>query len=268
MHFYFTRLLNALKTHGSWLFLALIPLAVYLVASPLFDRTATVARTFSYSGNVLVAKNPVSSVDLEDLIAKPDLLFQEGFALTDLSRQGALLQDAGYRIHDIMDLRRLVYRSLTLSKTGDSELRLAYEGPREPLGRHLVDYYSERLLARFNEALQHAKQQPGVTAPSLEMGTLKVSSRPVLWRPERLPPALWILALSLLAMTVIIAAREFSDPSFRSERQIARYLGLPILGTIPDAAPLAKRLNHQTDMRSPPNGTTGASSQTAGSDGV
>jgi len=243
MHFNVKRLLTALNANRKWLPLALLPPLIYLAAAALSDRTVTVAQSFSYSGNVLIAKNPVISIDLNELIASPDLLFQEGFALTDLSRKAELLQKANFATDDTTDLRRLVYKSLHLSSVGDSELRLAYQGSQEALGRYLVDYYSDRLMARHQEAAQHTKQSIGAT-PSLDKGALTITSRLVIWDSNRLLPAFWVLIVSALAIMTAIAIREFSDPAFKSERQIARYLGLPILGSLPDAEPLTKRLNH------------------------
>ncbi|MFD2110329.1 hypothetical protein [Thiorhodococcus fuscus] len=243
MHFNVKRLLTALNTHRKWLPLALLPPFIYLASATLSERAVTVTQTFSYSGNVLIAKNPVVSIDLNELIASPDLLFQEGFALTDLSRKAELLQKANFATDNTTDLRRLVYKSLNLSKVGDSDLQLAYQGSQEALGRYLVDYYSDRLMTRHKEALQHAKRPIGV-APSLDRGALTIDSRLVFWNPDRLPRAFWVLIVSMLAMMAAIAIREFSDPAFKSERQIARYLGLPILGALPDAEPLTKRLNH------------------------
>lgn len=62
------------------------------------------------------------------------------------------------------------------------------------------------------------------------------------WSSEQLPRAIVIGVLSLLSVLLLIAILELSDPAFKSERQVARYLGLPVLGSIPDADRLARRL--------------------------
>lgn len=243
MDFYIKRYLNALKTQRIWLLLAFMPVSIYLISAALLDRTLTVTQTFSYSGKVLVAKNPVVSVELDELLANPDLFFQEGFALTELSRKAVLLQDTRFPSEDLVKLRRLLYQSMSLSKTDDSELRIAYRGPDEALGRNLVDYYARHLMNRTKEALQNA-QRPASPEPRIVPGALMISSNLNLWDLDRLLPAFWVLLISAMTIMTAIATREFSDPSFKSERQIARYLGLPILGTLPDAEPLIKRLNH------------------------
>jgi len=62
------------------------------------------------------------------------------------------------------------------------------------------------------------------------------------WSSERLPRALLIGVLSLLAVLLLIGVLELSDPAFKSERQVARYLDLPVLGSMPDADRLTHRL--------------------------
>jgi capsular polysaccharide biosynthesis protein len=40
---------------------------------------------------------------------------------------------------------------------------------------------------------------------------------------------------------LIISLLELTDPAFKSERQMARYLEMPVLGTMPDVQRLAEQ---------------------------
>ncbi|WP_295393446.1 hypothetical protein [uncultured Thiodictyon sp.] len=66
-----------------------------------------------------------------------------------------------------------------------------------------------------------------------------------LWKPQRRRPALLVLLLSALGVMRLIGIFQLADRSFRSQRQMARYLGLPVLGALPNAEPLLRTLPHR-----------------------
>jgi hypothetical protein len=126
---------------------------------------------------------------------------------------------------------------------GNAGLRLSYTGEDSTLGRTLVAFYTGRLVKRLKEG--RARTPPGAASPPLTFqpaGDIVVVAERSLWRPERMRPASIVLCLSTLAVLLLIAMFELLDPSFKSERQMARYLGLPVLGALPDGAPLLRRL--------------------------
>lgn len=247
MGFYLKRFWRAFRIHKKWMLLVLPALGLYLVYAALTDVDFLVYEEFSpYSSDMPVAAgdSPVAVLRLGDLVADPQNLFLDGFALARLQKDPGLLAAYGGQ-PDEATLRRILPSYLRLAPSSDpAELRLSYEGPDGALGRALVDFYSERLIKRVDEGMVRAQRTGDSTAAVRlqPLGDLVVVVKRTPWSPERLVPAIGVLILAFVGVIVLIAFFELSDPSFKSERQMARYLGVPVLGAIPDAEPLAKRL--------------------------
>jgi hypothetical protein len=73
---------------------------------------------------------------------------------------------------------------------------------------------------------------------------LLVVEQRTFWRSDRL--LLGILAGALMLWFILAGFVELADPSFKSERQISRYLDLPVIGVMPDLNPLVRRLQPKT----------------------
>jgi len=46
--------------------------------------------------------------------------------------------------------------------------------------------------------------------------------------------------ISIFCILILIGVMEWNDNSFKSERQIGRYLNMPVLGSIPDLNRMSK----------------------------
>jgi len=243
--FYLKRYTTALHIHRRWLLLVLPLLALYLSVAALTEVAYSVAQDFAgYAPDlpVAAAASPIATVKLSKVVAEPDLLFLEGTALTQLQKRLGRPEHRGTAA-DEDALHRAARYALSLSATGDAGLRLRYSGEDVALGRMLVAFYSDRLMKRITEGAVRART--GAAPPPLEFqptGGIIVSSERTLWHAERLVPTVVVLVLSSLGVLVLIGLIELSDPSFKSERQIAHYLGVPVLGAIPDAEPLVRSL--------------------------
>lgn len=243
MGFHLKRYGNALANHKKWWFLVLAMLGLYLLFAAVTDVTYRVSRVLSpYAPDIPVAaaNSPREILKLQDLVADPDLLFLDEFALTRLRNKLTLLENHG-DLGDEKALHRLVHHEMSLALLGGTDLRIVYTGKDAVVGDLLVAFYTARLIKRIEDGLARSKMSPAATSLAPVGDVVLVAQRSP-WRADRLLPATLVVLLSSLTVMVLIAIFELLDPTFKSERQMARYLELPVLGTLPDASPLLRTL--------------------------
>lgn len=241
MGFFLRRFGRAVGRHGAWLLLALLPPLVYLVIAAQTDVTYTVSQeVLEDAGQVPVAApdSPVATAPLSDLKADPAGLFLDGFALSRLEKAIALLDDSP-GVANEAELRRRVNATMEITTGSDATLGVSYVGKDLALGQLLVGFYAERLLERVAAGAARTRSEAVPAAELLPNAEMVVAETTSAWAADRLLPTLVIFALSLLAVLAVIAGLEIAHPAFKSERQIARYLGLPLLGSLPDARQLS-----------------------------
>jgi hypothetical protein len=78
--------------------------------------------------------------------------------------------------------------------------------------------------------------------PATLVGELQIQEHRALWRSERIMPSGVILLVSLLIWCIAAGIAEWLDPSFSTERQVSRYLNIPVVGVVPNMGPLIHRL--------------------------
>ena len=244
MGFYFNRYIQALRRRKNWALLMPFLVITYLAYAAIHDVRFTVSQAFSaYSAALPVAasNSPIGMFKMDELVLHPELFFLDSFALNQLRSKLGFLESHG-ALGDEAALRSLIRHSMSLSVVNDAHLTLSYVGNNPMLGRILVSFYSDRLLKKVFEGVRRITQG---TAKSLDFklaGDVDVSGRKLLWSEDRLLPALSIFLLSSIAILVLVGIWEMADPSFKSERQVARYLGIPVLGVIPNVEVLASNL--------------------------
>lgn len=254
MGFWISRFWIGLKRDWRWgVALTLVATLVYLLVAALLTPRWTLTQPLTVGASAVVAASgsPVDTLAARALLEQPDELFQDPYALNRLWRLMAPTE-TGRELGSETELARLVHARMHLRTGAAEHWWLVYEGPNPALGMQLVDFYVTRLLERARQGAQRvASRQEGAGAETSSIligGELRSETVAVWWRTERLLPALGVFGLSLLLVAVFIVLREWLDPSFKSERQVARYLGLPILGSMPEAIPLLRPLADAADM--------------------
>lgn len=244
MGFFLKRYSEALKRHKGWSLLIPVLILAYLIYAAVHDVRYTVSQDFAgYSGMLPVAasNSPIGMFTLDELVSHPELFFLDTFALTQLRNKLGFLESPGAQADDIA-LRRLLSRAMSFSQDGETGLALCYIGKNPMLGRVLVSFYSDRLLKKVNEGARRITQGAVKPLDLSSAGELNVSRERLLWSEDRLLPSVSIFLFSSIVMLVVIGIREMADPSFKSDRQVARYLESPVLGVMPDVGLLAVNL--------------------------
>ncbi|ADC63938.1 YveK family protein [Allochromatium vinosum] len=248
MSFYIKCYLSAFREHRHWTLIALVPVMLYLLVAAVRVDNFLITQDFTYSGEIRIAMShrPVDTLTLDALLTDPDRLFLDTFALSQL-QQRLEFQPQIHELPTSQGLKRLAHGSMHLSSRPDSRLRLTYTGSHVHIGETMVDFYSQLLVQRV-EAGAARHSDTAAAPPSFKpVGPLTTTGVASLWSAERLPRAILVFVLSLLAVVLLIGILDLSDPSFKSERQIARYLDLPVLGSMPDARQLARHLEKTQD---------------------
>jgi hypothetical protein len=252
MRYYIRRYFHGLWRIRQWLPIVFLPPVVYLlVASAAPDRFSVIQKVaVQATAPIASSRTPVGTLLMSEMTSRPAELFLDNFAILDLANAvqaiPGMKKEAASR-----NLRGVIESSMTLKPAEDDTVLLSYYGSDVELGKILVKYFTQRLISRSKDGLirsarnlnrsgaESATSQPQQAAPD---GELRVQEQRTFWRPDRLIPAVGILAGTLLLWLILAGFVELADQSFKSERQISRYLNLPVIGVMPDLDPLVKRL--------------------------
>jgi hypothetical protein len=261
MLFNLRRYFYALTQYWYWLIFALIPLAAYLLISGVRADRFTLSRTLNINPDypVAVTTSPVDTISLQSLATAPDHFFTDRLALSSWKRFAETSPGlAKYNFKDKQTMLEAI-KSLTLVLNQKNDLTISYHGPDTDLGIQLVNYYTERLLSRlragYHRQLAGLANEKGYSSPQalqLDKTRFNKSKHSSWWRDERVGAAALAAILPLIISLFIIGFKEFTDPSFKSGRQAARYLNLPILGFFPSLEPIINNLQDgNTEEKSP-----------------
>lgn len=262
MRFYVKWFLYGLRRRPALLAAAFIPLLAFLLVTGLsYDRfSVSLVLPLAGSTPVAVRSSPIAVVSVADFAAEGSRFFAE--ELTPGAWRRLSVRCPAAARYDIKARRQWVALINSLRLTYDDaggRVTIAYEGPDLELGRTLTAFGAERLLARVRAGRQRRKRYPGAggehhadsTPQEIAIGKAKIKRYRAWWRAERLPAAAASLVLPLIFVLVLSAYLEFTHPAFKSGRQAARYLDLPILGTLPNLDVLSTLLGADIPKDSP-----------------
>jgi len=137
-------------------------------------------------------------------------------------------------------LKETVRQGISIQESGENKIQIKYYGNDLKLGEILVSFYSERLLMKTQEGIKAGNHNfPKSPVPVLA-GNLETTQESAVWRPERSTSIGLMFLISIFCILILIGVMEWNDNSFKSERQIGRYLNMPVLGSIPDLNRMSK----------------------------
>ncbi|MBK1647124.1 hypothetical protein [Rhabdochromatium marinum] len=250
MLFFFRRYRYAIIAHKAWLLLIIVIsfcVGGWFAARP---DLSIVYQSFSVAGDPLIAASdsPVNVLPLSRLIDQPTEFFSERFATTQLREELSL---AGLLPDNIQSndfgLGRLARDTMTLERTSSGKVRVRYKGNNEKVGVALVKFFSKRLAERARSGKTRAAGQMAISGTP-NAGS-PISVQPILTPDQsiiidtarspfhiaKLVPALLTFAILMVVFLLAVGIKEFLNAAFKSERQMAQYLGLRVLGTMIDA---------------------------------
>ncbi len=236
MHFHIKRYLYGVWRRRLWLLLILLPPLIYIVLSAVhFDRFS-IKQNINISKDVpvVLAASPNGLKPVGEVVANPDDFLLSNFAVRKLytnfyAGTAVYRADRQFRI-----LLETIKDNMSLAMQSENILMVGYHGKDRKVGKALVGYYSQRLIQKIEEGLERSKHRGINSKAPFLMGEMEIKEHHAFWRSERLSPFVLIGIVSLMVVLIALGVLEWSDPSFKSERQVAQYLDLPILGSLPD----------------------------------
>lgn len=237
MFFYLKRFSTALIANKRWWAIIPLSLLLYLAYAAATDLRYSVTQALGpYKPEIplAVAHNPVATIKLEEVVNQPSLLFLEGFSLKQVQKKILVLKEHSH-LADENRLSQFIHESMSIGLGQANLLEITFNGGDPSLGKILLDYYSQRLLTRIEDGLTRAKTLSTLSSQRPEFrGEMLISAHRSLWNQDRLSSLIVVLIISTIFTMILVAYIEFTNPAFKSEREMAQYLGLPILGIIPN----------------------------------
>lgn len=264
VRFLLKRYFHGIARRRVWLlFIFLVPL-IYGVLSALTADRFSVTQEIAISKDTPVAlvSSPIDFAPMSQLVAHPKNFLQDSLALREVYADlyGGMTPDRADQRYRV--LWNAVDKDLSLTMVSEGVAKVAYYGDHQKVGEALVGYYARRLVERAQTGLVRKRQQSlkkdlspqniqerAAAANNFGLvglsGSMQVEAHHALWRPDRLVPLGRIFVVSLIAVLFLLGLLEWADPALKSERQIARYLGLPILGSMPDFNKVSEALEQR-----------------------
>jgi hypothetical protein len=250
MSFMLRRYWNGINKRARWLWVVFFPPLIYIAFVLANPHSFIIVRTVEISPDAPVTRAPgaASAVSLKTLVEERALFEEEQTYWTLRSR---LEQEFPKESTAGIPLWTLLHRDMTMKLSNADLLELSYRGPDRLLGEFLVDFFAQRLVARTREGrlvaanestarLTNAGIRVDIPPAEIVGGVQTIEQRTLTGHGG---PIAIILVVSLCAVIVILGTLEWADTSFKSERQVARYLGVPVLGSLPDLDKILQRLD-------------------------
>jgi hypothetical protein len=208
----------------------------YIFVSASYTDRFSIKQNISISKDLplALASGPAGLKQMKKIVSHPDDFFLNNFAVRKLYTK-LYVGTAVYRADgQFRNLLEMIKNNMSIEMPSENIAVITFFGKDKAIGQTLVSFYANRLIQKGKEGLVRGKhKESSFKLPAL-IGNMEINEHRTLWRPERLIPLVLITFISLIGVLMVLAVLEWFDPSFKSERQVAQYLDLPILGSLPD----------------------------------
>jgi len=196
---------------------------------------------------IALASGPGGLKQIKEIVFHPDSFFLNNYAVRKLYTKlyvGTTVYRADGQFRNLLEK---IKNSMSIKMPSENIAVITFYGEDKAIGQTLVSYYSDRLVQKGKEGLLRSKhKESNFKLPALT-GNMEINEHRSLWRSERFVPLVLITFISLIGVLLVLAVFEWSDPSFKSERQVAQYLELPILGSLPDLNKISAALHTERE---------------------
>jgi hypothetical protein len=247
MLFNIKRFIYGVSKHRFWLLLVFLPPIFYVVMLAGTPDRFTLQQKISISKDLALPSGSGGLIGIKDVVSHPDDFFLNNFAVRRLFAElypGTAVYRADLRFRNLLNT---IKDNMHIEMPAEKLVMISFFGKDKETGQTAVNYYSQRFIQKAKEGLDRsAHKELNAKLPVL-IGTVEINAHHSLWRSERLLPLMLIGFISLNAILVLLVVIEWSDPSLKSERQVAQYLELPILGSLPDLNKISAALDSKRE---------------------
>lgn len=245
MYFNIKRYFYGISKRRFWLLLILFPSIFYIFVSASNTDRFSIRQNISISKDspVALASDPAELKQIQEIVIHPDDFFLNNYAVRKLYTE-LYVGTAVYRADSqFRNLLQIIKNNMSIEMPSEDIAIIAFNGKDKAIGQTLVSYYANRLIQKNKEGLVRSKDKKSSFKLPALMGNMEINEHRSLWRSERLVPFSLITLISLIGVLMILGVLEWSDPSLKSERQVAQYIELPILGSLPNLNKISASLD-------------------------
>jgi len=242
MSFFLKRLLHRMSDLRMWALLVLAPAIIYIAYKAVSHDFFYIYQDLSIASGAPVAltTSPTDFEPVSRFVKNQDDFFLDTYTLKALVNQlnpGLLLDQKNIQaVPSIQNIKEC----MSLQCPANNTTRVSFMGKDKELGQMLVDFYAKRLVKKAEEGVKRSDAAAPATMKKQAqsdisaIGNIVIHEQNAFWRQDRLVPVILLIVAGCIVFLGLIALMELFDSSFKSERQVAAYLQLPLLGTMPN----------------------------------
>lgn len=250
MSFFLRRYWNGINRRAGWLWVVFSPPLIYIILVLANPHSFVVTRDVEIGPDAPVTRSPGAATVIPAKVLVDERALFEG-EQTYWALKSRLGQEFPEESRKGIPLWSVLHDELSMQFNDVGLLQVSYRGSDRRLGEFFVEFFAHRLVARSKEGrLVAAGESPnrlkdaGIridAAPAEIVGGVRIVERRTLVGQGRTIAV--IILISLVGTVLVLGGLEWTNASFQSERQVARYLDIPVIGSLPDLETVLERLS-------------------------